>query len=139
MKIINRSRKIIGISGEPLLPGETMELPEELEGSEDIRHYISKGVLGDADAATSSGPAIISDEEKERIEKEAIARYKAEQEELIRSEKEAEEAGKVAMIKAVKAMKKDALVTKAISMGIDVADTDTADALREKIFSAIGD
>lgn len=31
MKIINKSRKIIGINGEPLLPGADLELPEGME------------------------------------------------------------------------------------------------------------
>ena len=30
MKIINKSRKIIGINGEPLLPGADLELPLSL-------------------------------------------------------------------------------------------------------------
>ena len=128
MKIINKSRKIIGINGEPLLPGADLELPEGMETHPVISYYLQKGIVVDSQNVSAEEKTGISDLEKARIEEEAIAKYKAEQEKAAKT-KEAE-------IKAVKTMKKDDLLTKAVGMGLEVTD-DTVDTLKEKIVAEL--
>lgn len=135
MKVINKSRKVIGIKGEPLLPGTTMELPEGYEKHPSIIAYLKKGVIVDADKAIAPSLAAgkISEEERAKIAEEAIAQYKAQQAimEAKRVEKEAE-------IKAVKnAKKKEDLMIKAIGMGIEVEETDSLEVLKDKIVKAL--
>lgn len=129
MKIINKSRKIIGINGEPLLPGADLELPEGMETHPVISYYLQKGIVADSQNVSAEEKTGISDLEKARIEEEAIAKYKAEQEKAAKT-KEAE-------IKAVKTMKKDDLLTKAVWMGLEVTDDDTVDTLKEKIVAEL--
>lgn len=129
MKIINKSRKIIGINGEPLLPGADLELPEGMETHPVISYYLQKGIVVDSQNVSAEEKTGISDLEKARIEEEAIAKYKAEQEKAAKI-KEAE-------IKAVKTMKKDDLLTKAVGMGLEVTDDDTVDTLKEKIVAEL--
>lgn len=129
MKIINKSRKIIGINGEPLLPGADLELPEGMETHPVISYYLQKGIVVDSQNVSAEEKTGISDLEKARIEEEAIAKYKAEQEKAGKT-KEAE-------IKAVKTMKKDDLLTKAVGMGLEVTDDDTVDTLKEKIVAEL--
>lgn len=129
MKIINKSRKIIGINGEPLLPGADLELPEGMETHPVISYYLQKGIVVDSQNVSAEEKTGISDLEKARIEEEAIAKYKAEQEKAAKT-KETE-------IKAVKTMKKDDLLTKAVGMGLEVTDDDTVDTLKEKIVAEL--
>lgn len=129
MKIINKSRKIIGINGEPLLPGADLELPEGMETHPVISYYLQKGIVVDSQNVSAEEKTGISDLEKARIEEEAIAKYKAEQEKAAKT-KEAE-------IKAVKTMKKDDLLTKAVGLGLEVTDDDTVDTLKEKIVAEL--
>lgn len=129
MKIINKSRKIIGINGEPLLPGADLELPEGMETHPVISYYLEKGIVVDSQNVSAEENTGISDLDRARIEEEAIAKYKAEQEEAAKA-KEAE-------IKAVKTMKKDDLLTKAVGMGLEVTDDDTVDTLKEKIVAEL--
>lgn len=129
MKIINKSRKIIGINGEPLLPGADLELPEGMETHPVISYYLEKGIVVDSQNVSAEENTGISDLDRARIEEEAIAKYKAEQEKAAKA-KEAE-------IKAVKTMKKDDLLTKAVGMGLEVADDDTVDTLKEKIVAEL--
>lgn len=133
MRVVNKSRKIISIAGETLLPGKSMELPEGYDKHPSIADYFSNGTLVDAAKASAvAGVGGISDEERERIAAEAIAKYKAEQEALSsgKAEKDAE-------IKAVSKMKKDELVSKALGMGIEISDSDTADNIRAKILEQL--
>ena len=132
MKVINKSRKIISIAGEPFLPGKDIELPAGLEKHPVIMDYMAKGVIVDADKVVETAGAGLSDLERTKIAEEAIARYKAEQAALA-----AAQAEKEAEIKAVKAMKKDDLLTKAAGMGIEVEDGETADSVREKVLAAL--
>lgn len=134
MKIINKSRKIIGINGEPLLPGEDLELPEGMETHPVISYYLQKGIVVDSQNVSAEEKTGISDLEKARIEEEAIAKYKAEQE---KAEQEKAAKTKEAEIKAVKTMKKDDLLTKAVGMGLEVTDDDTVDTLKEKIVAEL--
>lgn len=129
MKIINKSRKIIGINGEPLLPGADLELPEGMETHPVISYYLEKGIVVDSQNVSTEENTGISDLDRARIEEEAIAKYKAEQEKVAKA-KEAE-------IKAVKTMKKDDLLTKAVGMGLEVTDDDTVDTLKEKIVAEL--
>lgn len=129
MKIINKSRKIIGINGEPLLPGADLELPEGMETHPVISYYLQKGIVVDSQNVSAEENTGISDLDRARIEEEAIAKYKAEQEKAAKT-KEAE-------IKAVKTMKKDDLLTKAVGMGLEVTDDDTVDTLKEKIVAEL--
>lgn len=129
MKIINKSRKIIGINGEPLLPGADLELPEGMETHPVISYYLDKGIVVDSQNVSAEENTGISDLDRARIEEEAIAKYKAEQENAAKA-KEAE-------IKAVKTMKKDDLLTKAVGMGLEVTDDDTVDTLKEKIVAEL--
>lgn len=129
MKIINKSRKIIGINGEPLLPGADLELPEGMETHPVISYYLEKGIVVDSQNVSAEENTGISDLDRARIEEEAIAKYKAEQEKAAKA-KEAE-------IKAVKTMKKDDLLTKAVGMGLEVTDNDTVDTLKEKIVAEL--
>lgn len=129
MKIINKSRKIIGINGEPLLPGADLELPEGMETHPVISYYLEKGIVVDSQNVSAEENTGISDLDRARIEEEAIAKYKAEQEKAAKT-KEAE-------IKAVKTMKKDDLLTKAVGMGLEVTDDDTVDTLKEKIVAEL--
>jgi len=129
MKIINKSRKIIGINGEPLLPGADLELPEGMETHPVISYYMEKGIVVDSQNVSAEENTGISDLDRARIEEEAIAKYKAEQEKAAKA-KEAE-------IKAVKTMKKDDLLTKAVGMGLEVTDDDTVDTLKEKIVAEL--
>lgn len=129
MKIINKSRKIIGINGEPLLPGADLELPEGMETHPVISYYLEKGIVVDSQNVSAEENTSISDLDRARIEEEAIAKYKAEQEKAAKA-KEAE-------IKAVKTMKKDDLLTKAVGMGLEVTDDDTVDTLKEKIVAEL--
>lgn len=129
MKIINKSRKIIGINGEPLLPGADLELPEGMETHPVISYYLEKGIVVDSQNVSAEENTGISDLDRARIEEEAIAKYKAEQEKAAKA-KEAE-------IKAVKTMKKDDLLTKAVGMGLEATDDDTVDTLKEKIVAEL--
>lgn len=130
MKIINKSRKIIGINEEPLLPGAELDLPDGMENHPVIAYYLERGIVSDSqNASVEKVNSGISDLEKARIEEEAIAKYKAEQEKAAKT-KEAE-------IKAVKTMKKDDLLTKAVGMGLEVTDDDTVDTLKEKIVAEL--
>lgn len=129
MKIINKSRKIIGINGEPLLPGADLELPEGMETHPVISYYLEKGIVVDSQNVSAEENTGISDLDRARIEEETIAKYKAEQEKAAKA-KEAE-------IKAVKTMKKDDLLTKAVGMGLEVMDDDTVDTLKEKIVAEL--
>ena len=129
MKIINKSRKIIGINGEPLLPGADLELPEGMETHPVISYYLEKGIVVDSQNVSAEENTGISDLDRARIEEEAIAKYKAEQEKAAKA-KEAE-------IEAVKTMKKDDLLTKAVGMGLEVTDDDTVDTLKEKIVAEL--
>lgn len=129
MKIINKSRKIIGINGEPLLPGADLELPEGMETHPVISYYLEKGIVVDSQNVSAEENTGISDLDRARIEEEAIAKYKAEQEKAAKA-KEAE-------IKAVKTMKKDDILTKAVGMGLEVTDDDTVDTLKEKIVAEL--
>lgn len=129
MKIINKSRKIIEINGEPLLPGADLELPEGMETHPVISYYLEKGIVVDSQNVSAEENTGISDLDRARIEEEAIAKYKAEQEKAAKA-KEAE-------IKAVKTMKKDDLLTKAVGMGLEVTDDDTVDTLKEKIVAEL--
>ena len=129
MKIINKSRKIIGINGEPLLPGADLEVPEGMETHPVISYYLEKGIVVDSQNVSAEENTGISDLDRARIEEEAIAKYKAEQEKAAKA-KEAE-------IKAVKTMKKDDLLTKAVGMGLEVTDDDTVDTLKEKIVAEL--
>ena len=129
MKIINKSRKIIGINGEPLLPGADLELPEGMETHPVISYYLEKGIVVDSQNVSAEENTGISDLDRARIEEEAIAKYKAEQEKAAKT-KEAE-------IKAVKTMKKDDLLTKAVGIGLEVTDDDTVDTLKEKIVAEL--
>lgn len=129
MKIINKSRKIIGINGEPLLPGADLELSEGMETHPVISYYLEKGIVVDSQNVSAEENTGISDLDRARIEEEAIAKYKAEQENAAKA-KEAE-------IKAVKTMKKDDLLTKAVGMGLEVTDDDTVDTLKEKIVAEL--
>lgn len=137
MKIINTSRKIIGINGEPLLPGADLELPEGMENHPVISYYLEKGIVADSQNVSVEEKTGIGDLERARIEEEAIARYKAEQENAAKAAAAKTAAAKEAEIKAVKAMKKDELLTKAAGMGLEVKDDDTVDALKEKIVAEL--
>jgi hypothetical protein len=133
MKIINKSRKIIGINGEPLLPGKDMVLPDGMEKNPCVADYLAKGIVADADKDTQNTAADgVSDFERAKIAEDAIAKYKAEQEALA-----AAQAEKEAEINAVKGMKKAALLKKAAGMEIEVKDDDTEETVREKILAAL--
>jgi hypothetical protein len=133
MKIINKSRKIIGINGEPLLPGKDMVLPDGMEKNPCVADYLEKGIVADADKDTQNTAADgVSDFERAKIAEDAIAKYKAEQEALA-----AAQAEKEAEINAVKGMKKAALLKKAAGMEIEVKDDDTEETVREKILAAL--
>jgi hypothetical protein len=126
MKIINKSRKIIGINGEPFLPGKVMVLADGMEENPCIADYLAKGIIANADAGAADAEAV-SEAEKAKIEEEAVERYKAQQ------------AGHDAEVAAVKSMKKkDDLLTKAAGMGIEVGDNDTIEDVRGKILEALG-
>lgn len=134
MKVTNKSRKIIAINGEPLLPGKDMELPEGFQHHPSIIDYLEKGILVDSEkASTSSDDNGISDFERAKIAEEAVARYKEEQAAIAAAQEEKE-----AEIKAVQSMKKPELLTKAAGMGLEVKDDDTVDILKEKILAALG-
>ena len=55
MRVINRSRKIIAINGEPFLPGTEMELPEGMEVHPSVLDYLKKGVLADVNQRFREG------------------------------------------------------------------------------------
>lgn len=129
MKVTNKSRKIIAINGEPLLPGTDMELPESFQDHPSIIDYLKKGILVDSEkAAASSAGNGISDFERAKIAEEAVSRYKEEQAAIAAAQAE---------IKAVQSMKKPELLTKAAGMGLEVKDDDTVEILKEKILAAL--
>lgn len=133
MKITNKSRKIIGINEEPLLPGSSMQLPEGFETHPVIADYLAKGTVVDADKEVSAAESgKISDLERAMIAENAIAQYKKEQEALA-----AAQAEKEAEIKEVQSMKKPELLKKAAGMGLEVKDDDTVEILKEKIVAAL--
>ena len=135
MKVVNKSRKIIAIDGEPLLPGKDMELPKGYDKHPAIVDYLKEGVLADAakvSAGNSEASGGLSDLERAKIAEEAIAKYKAEQKALAEAQ-----AAKEAEIKAVKTMKKAELLTKAVGMGLEIADNDGVEVLKEKIIAAL--
>lgn len=132
MKIINKSRKIIGINGEPLLPGADLEFPEGMETHPVISYYLQKGIVVDSQNVSAEEKTGISDLERAHIEEEAIAKYKAEQEKAAKAA-----ASKEAEIKAVNTMKKDELLTKAAGMGLEVNDDDKVETLKEKIIAEL--
>ena len=67
MEIINKSRKIIGINGEPLLPGEKMTLHNGLESHPSIKEYLAKGFLVDANKEKNASADAVCDAEKRRL------------------------------------------------------------------------
>ena len=87
MEIINKSRKIIGISGEPLLPGATVELPDGAENHPVIADYLAKGIVADVKNDIPATGAGISDFERAKIAEEAIAQYIKQQEEAAEAER----------------------------------------------------
>lgn len=130
MKVINKSRKIIGINGEPLLPGADIELLAGQETHPVIKYYLDMGILVDVEN-TSASADNISDLEKAKIAEAAIAEYKAQQEAIAaKAEREAE-------IKAVKTMKKEELQLKAATLGLAVADDIKAEELKAQILEAL--
>lgn len=134
MRVTNISRKIISIFGKTLLPGENVKLDNVDESNPTIQFYLQTKVLaaGNAEAAQPKGPDI-GNAEREKIAREAVEKYKQEQEEY---RKKAEE--KENEIKAVKGMKKkEDLIKKAIGLGLEFADSDSADMLKEKIIHAL--
>lgn len=128
MEIINKSRKIIGINGEPLLPGEKMTLHNGLESHPSIKEYLAKVFLVDANKEKNASADAVCDAEKEKIAAEAIEKYKAEQEAMKVKQDE---------INAVKGMKKDELLKKAVAMGVEVKDDEKVEVIREQILEAI--
>lgn len=135
MKVINKSRKIIAIAGEALLPGKNMELPEGYDKHPSIADYLKSGMLVDASKASTVGGDVsggLSDEERARIAEEAVAKYKEEQAALA-----AAQAEKDAEIKAVNKMKKEELISKAFGMGIEILDSDTAENIKAKILERL--
>ncbi len=134
MRVINKSRKIISIGREPFLPGTELELPEGMESHPAIMDYLKKGVIVEAGSGITPSCIIseISEAQKREIAEEAIAQYKAVQEAAGQKNEKREEE-----LKAIKAMNKDGLITKAIGMGIEVNDSDTAPVLREKITAVL--
>ena len=129
MRIVNSSRKVLGIQGKTLLPRETLTLKLGEEQHPTIQFYLKQGILSDADSERkSSSDSNIHPAEREKIEKEAIERYKKEQAEY-QEAKEKKEAER----KAIQGMKKKELVKKALGMGIEVQDSDTEEVLKEKI------
>uniref|UniRef100_N2B865 Uncharacterized protein n=1 Tax=Eubacterium plexicaudatum ASF492 TaxID=1235802 RepID=N2B865_9FIRM len=134
MRVTNISRKIISIFGKTLLPGEDVKLDNVDESNPTIQFYLKAKVL--AVGNTSAAQMKISDTgetEREKIAREAVEKYKQEQEEY---RKKAEE--KENEIKAVKGMKKkEDLIKKAIGLGLEFSDSDSADMLREKIIHAL--
>lgn len=133
MRIVNSSRKVIGIMEKPLLPGETLILEHGAENHPTIQFYLKQGILSDADSEkTGFSNLDINQAEREKIEKEAVERYKKEQ-----AEYQAAKEKKEAEIKAVQGMKKKELVKKAIGMGIEFQDSDTEEVLKEKIIQVI--
>ena len=134
MKVTNISRKVISIFGKTLLPGEDLRLENGDENNPNIQFYLKNKILSmNGAAADVSTTAAIRNEERERIAREAVEKYKQEQEEY---RKKAEE--KENEIKAVKGMKKkEDLIKKAIGLGLEFADSDSADMLKEKIIHAL--
>lgn len=128
MKVINKSRKIIGINGEPLLPGADTELLAGQETHPVVKFYLEKGILVDAEDTSKKSDGI-SDLEKAEA---AIAEYKAKQEAVM-----AAKAEKVAEIKAVKSMKKEELQLKAAALGLEAADDIKAEDLKAKILDVL--
>lgn len=57
MKITNKSKKIIGMNGLSILPGETGECPKGYEDNPVIKKYIANGTFTVADNAEESSPA----------------------------------------------------------------------------------
>jgi len=135
MKVMNKSRKIIAIAEEPILPGEYMELPEGYDSHPSIAYYIKTGVLTDAEKISTENikaTETFSEDEKRKIAEAAVAKYKEEQEILtsIQTKRDSE-------IKAVKTMKKEELISKAMGMGIEIEDSDTADVIKGKILDKL--
>ena len=129
MRIVNSSRKVLGIQGKTLLPGETLTLKLGEEQHPTIQFYLKQGILSDADSERKISSGVnIHPAEREKIEKEAIERYKKEQAEYQKAKEKKE-----AEIKAIQGMKKKELVKKALGMGIEVQDSDTEEILKEKI------
>ncbi len=134
MRVTNISRKIISIFGKTLLPGENVKLDNVDESHPTIQFYLQTKVLavGNTEAAQMKG-SDIGEAEREKIAREAVEKYKQEQEEY---RKKAEE--KENEIKAVKGIKKkEDLIKKAIGLGLEFADSDSADVLKEKIIHAL--
>lgn len=136
MKVTNISRKVISIFGKTLLPGEDLRLENGDENNPNIQFYLKNKILSmNGAAADVSASSAISSGERERIAREAVEKYKQEQEEY---RKKAEE--KENEIKAVKGMKKkEDLIKKAIGLGLEFADSDSADVLKEKIIHALNE
>lgn len=134
MKVTNISRKVISILGKTLLPGEDLRLENGDENNPNIQFYLQNKILSmNGAAADVSATSAISSGEREKIAREAVEKYKQEQEEY---RKKAEE--KENEIKAVKGMKKkEDLIKKAIGLGLEFADSDSADVLKEKIIHAL--
>lgn len=134
MKVTNISRKVISILGKTLLPGEDLRLENGDENNPNIQFYLKNKILSmNGAAADVSATSAISSGEREKIAREAVEKYKQEQEEY---RKKAEE--KENEIKAVKGMKKkENLIKKAIGLGLEFADSDSADVLKEKIIHAL--
>lgn len=123
MHITNQSRKVIGIAGEPLLPGDTKEIPEEYINHPSIQEYVKKGVVSTDQVVTA--PFVIheiSDAKKEEIEKAAIARYLAEQQ----TKQTQSETG------TIKSTKKSESSKKAKPVEATVTNESTEDQLEEK-------
>lgn len=134
MRVTNISRKIISIFGKTLLPGENVKLDNVDESNPTIQFYLQTKVLavGNTEAAQPKG-SDIGEAERKKIAREAVEKYKQEQEEYRKKAEEREDE-----IRAVKGMKKkDDLIKKAIGLGLEFADSDSADMLKEKIIHAL--
>lgn len=82
----------------------------------------------DANKEKNASADAVCDAEKEKIAAEAIEKYKAEQEAMKVKQDE---------INAVKGMKKDELLKKAVAMGVEVKDDEKVEVIREQILEAI--
>lgn len=130
----NVSNKIVGGLGESFLPGTSILYTEELKAHPTISFYLSQGILKLTDDTSKEEMENdgISDEEKKRIAKEAIAAYQKQQEADAAKERQIEES-----IAAIKKMKKADLEAKAVELGVALTGSDTNEQLQEKLIAKV--
>ena len=129
MKLKNNSKNIICVAGEAILPGKTSE--NDVVETPVIKRMVAKKQVEFVDGKKAKAEELPDDPKTALIKSvkamRSLDKMKAKAEEL-------PDDPKTALIKSVKAMRSlDKMKEKAEELGVEVAEDDTAETLKEKL------